>query len=82
MTAEEYRALLDVDFDDVKLEEMRDIKDIRIDKNLPLEERTKQYFRKVGNPYLVRCGDMKVKIRFAGGGVTFEEAFENMLMTV
>ena len=38
--------------------------------------------KKVGNPYLVRVGNMKVKVRFAGNGVSMEEAFENMLLSV
>ena len=82
MTADEYRKLLETDFSDVKLEEMKDIRDIRIDRSLPKEKRVAQYIRQVGNPYLVRVGDVKVKVRFANNGVSFEEAFENMLMNM
>ena len=46
-----------------------------------MEERKKQYLKKVGNPYLVRVGSMKVKVRFTGG-ISFNEAFENMLLSV
>lgn len=81
MTAEEHRKMLDTDFKDVELEELADISGIRIDKGLPLEERKKQYIKKVGNPYLVRVGSMKVKVRFTGG-ISFNEAFENMLLSV
>lgn len=56
MTAEEYRRYLDMDFDDVELKDMKDILDIRIDRSLPRERRTRQYLRQVGNPYLVRVG--------------------------
>ena len=82
MTAEEYRRFLDTDFDDVNIKEMKDIRDIRIDRTLPQEKRAKQYLRQVGNPYLVRVGDVKVKIRFANQGITFEDAFEDMLMNM
>ena len=82
MTADEYRRLLETDFSDVKLEEMKDIRDIRIDRSLPKEKRVAQYIRQVGNPYLVRVGDVKVKVRFANNGVSFEEAFENMLLNM
>lgn len=82
MTAEEYRALLDTDFEDVKIEDMRDLHSIRIDRDLPREERKKQYLKQVANPYMVRVGNVKVKVRFAADGVTFEEAFENMLMVI
>ena len=81
MTAEEYRKMLDTDFSDVKLEELTDISGIQIDRKLSLEERKKQYLKRVGNPYLVRVGNMKVKVRFAGS-ISFNEAFENMLLSV
>ena len=82
MTAEEYRRYLDTDFDDVDIKEMKDIRDIRIDRNLPKEKRVKQYLRQVGNPYLVKVGDVKVMIRFANDGTSFEDAFEQMLMNM
>ncbi len=82
MTAEEYRALLAVDFEDVELGSLTDISKIRIDKGQPLEKRRQQYLKKVGNPYLVRVGNMKVKVRFADNGVSMEEAFEKMLLSV
>ena len=82
MTAEEYRALLDVDFADVELGSLTDISKLRIDKGQPLEKRRQQYLRRMRNPYLVRVGNMKVKVRFAENGVSMEEAFENMLLSV
>lgn len=81
MTAEEHRKMLDADFADMELEELTDISRVQIDRGLPLAERKKQYLKKVGNPYLVRVGNMKVKVRFKGG-ISFNEAFENMLLTV
>ena len=81
MTAEEYRKMLETDFADVKLEDLTDISSIQIKRELPIEERKQQYLKKVGNPYLVRVGNMKVKVRFAGS-ISFNEAFENMLLTV
>ena len=82
MTAEEYRSLLAVDFADVEHGSLTDISKLRIDKEQPLEKRRQQYLRQVGNPYLVRVGNMKVKVRFAENGVSMEEAFENMLLSV
>lgn len=82
MTAEEYRQFLDADFNDVDIKDMKDIRDIRIDRSLPQEKRARQYLRQVGNPYLVRVGDVKVKIRFANQGISFEDAFEDMLINM
>lgn len=80
MTAEEHRRFRERDFSDVKLEELTDIGKIRIDRKKSVEEKKRQYLKQVGNPYLVRVGDTMVKIRFANSGVSFEEAFENLLL--
>ena len=82
MTAKEYRALLDVDFDDVDIKDMPDMAQIKINKSLSQEERQKQYLDKVGNPYLIRIGNMKIKVRFANNGISMEQAFENLLLNV
>ena len=82
MRAKEYRALLDVDFDDVDIKDMPDMAEIKINKSLSQEERQKQYLDKVGNPYLIRIGNMKIKVRFANNGISMEQAFENLLLNV
>lgn len=80
MTAEEHRKFLEQDFEDVKPEELADITKIRIDRDRTVEQKKEQYLKKVGNPYLVKVGDTMVKIRFANNGVSFEDAFENLLL--
>lgn len=82
MTAEEYRALLDTDFSDVDIEDLTDVRKIKIDKNLPQEKRQAQYLKKVGNPYLLRRGSMMIKVSFANNGLSMEQAFENLLLNV
>lgn len=82
MTAEEYRALLDVDFDDVDIEQLIDIRNIKIDKNLSQEKRQAQFLKQVGNPYLLRRGSMMIKVSFANNGLSMEQAFENLLLNV
>ena len=82
MTAKEYRALLDVDFDEVDIKDMPDMAEMKINKSLAQEERQKQYLDKVGNPYLIRIGNMKIKVRFANNGISMEQAFENLLLNV
>lgn len=82
MTADEYRKLLDVDFNDTKLEDMPDLAKLQIDSLLPQEQRQIQYLNKVKNPYMVRIGNMKIKVRFANNGVSMDEAFKNLLLNV
>ena len=82
MTAEEYRKYLEQDFSDVNIDEMTDLLTVKADRNKSLKERREAYLNKVGNPYLVRIGNMKVKVRFANNGISLEHAFENMLLSV
>ena len=74
MTAEEYRNYLDQDFSDVDINEMTDLRMIKTDRNKSLQERRDIFLNKVGNPYLVRIGNMKVKVRFANNGISMEQA--------
>ena len=80
MTAEDHRKFLEMDFSDAKLEELADIGKIRIDRKKSVEEKKRQYLNQVKNPSLVKVGDTMVKIRFANNGVSFEDAFENLLL--
>ena len=82
MTAEEYRKYLETDFDDVDVNELKDIRKVRIDRSQTKEKRIAQYLKQVGNPTMVRVGNVKVKIRFANNGVSFEDAFEDLLLSV
>ena len=82
MTAEEYRALLDTDFSDADIEQLTDIRNIKIDKNLSQENRQAQFLKQVGNPYLLRRGSMIIKVSFANNGLSMEQAFENLLLNV
>lgn len=82
ITVEKCKELLAVDFEDVELGNLTDISKVRIDRNQPVEKRRQRYLEKAVNPYLVRVGNIKVKIRFADNGVSLEDAFENLLLTV
>ena len=82
MTVEEYRALLDTDFINVDIEQLTDIRNIKIDKNLSQEKRQAQFLKQDGNPYLLRRGSMIIKVSFANNGLSMEQAFENLLLNV
>ncbi len=75
-------ALKGVDIRTVEKEALTDIREVEVDRSLSLEERKMAYLEAVGNPYAVRVGDMKVRVRFAEDGASFEEVFENMLRNV
>ena len=66
----------------VKIEDLTDIRKIKIDKNQPQSKRQAQFLKQVGNPYMLRRGSMMIKVSFANNGLSMEQAFENLLLNV
>lgn len=60
-------------------DELVDIREISVDKNLPKEERIASFVRQIKNPYRFRCGEFVVNASFAGNGVTLEECLQGIL---
>lgn len=63
----------------VPMDELVDIREVFVDKNLPKEERIAAFIRQIKNPYRFRCGDFVVNACFAGNGVTLEECLQGIL---
>lgn len=63
----------------IHTDELVDIRDVSVDKNLPKEERIAAFIRQIKNPYRFRCGDFVVNACFAGNGVTLEECLQGIL---
>jgi len=76
MTKDELNKLKNIDICTVDINTLVDIRDVKIDRNLPIGQRFKQYLEQIKNPYMVRCGDMVVKMTFREGSeVTLQECF-------
>jgi len=56
-----------------------DIRDVRVDKNLPRQERIAEYVRQIKNPYHFRCGKFIVTARFAGDGPLLEDCLRGII---
>lgn len=82
VTVEELEEMSRAGFDDVDINELPELADIRIDESLRVEERGSRFMEAVGNPYLLRVGNTKVKIRFSNNGQRFQDNFCNMLASV
>lgn len=65
-TQEELEEMSNVDVREVDSDSLVDIRDVRIDPDLPVKERVLDYVRQMKNPYCYRCGDTVVKISFSG----------------
>ena len=63
-TKEEIEAMKDVDIRTVDINTLRDIRDVKVNTDLPKEERVLDFIRQIGNPYCYRHGKYVVKISF------------------
>lgn len=78
MTTEEMK---NVDIRTVNREELVDIHSVKIDSDLPREERIKSFLEQIKNPYCYLCGDVVVKVSFAEDGPTMQECMEHYIRT-
>ncbi len=66
ITREELDKMKEVDIRTVDRSKLVDIKDVKINTDLPDEERMADFIRQIGNPYCYLCNGMVVKTKFAG----------------
>ena len=72
-TKEEIEAMKNVDVRTVDINTLRDIRDVKVNTDLPKEERVLDFIRQIGNPYCYRHGKYVVKISFTDTDVTLEQ---------
>lgn len=65
-TGEEIAKMKEVDIRTVDRKRLVDIKDVRINTDLPDTERMMDFVQQIGNPYCYLCNGMVVKTRFVG----------------
>ena len=72
-TREEIEAMQNVDIRTVDPSTLRDIRDVKVNTDLPKQERILDFIRQIGNPYCYRHGKYVVKVSFAETDVTLED---------
>lgn len=68
-----------VDIRTVSRDDLIDIRDVKIDQELPKEERIKQFIKQIKNPYCFKVGNVVVKTEFADTDVTLDDRLEHYL---
>ena len=56
-----------------------DIRDVTVEKDLPKEQRIESFVRQIKNPYRFRCGDFVVNASFSSSGLSLEECLKGIL---
>ncbi len=71
-----------VEIEDVSVDDIDKISEIKISKNKSGNERILDYIKKVSNPYLLNINGRVVKIEFSSNGKSAEECISNVLSKV
>ena len=77
--AEKLERCRNVNLDDVKLEDVDEITDIKIDTRKGSNERILDFITKAKNPYIFKVNGKLVRIRFSDTDKTADECLTNVL---
>jgi len=64
----------------IDTENLVDIRDIQVDTNLTKAERILEFIRQIRNPYLFKCGEFVVGVKYADNGMSFEDCLERIVV--
>ncbi len=64
------------------LDSLVDIRDVKIDRSLPIEGRMLSYVEQIKNPYLFKVGKTVVRVSYANTQATINDNFVNLLASI
>ena len=64
------------------IDQLVDIRDVRIDSSLPTEERIKSFVEQIKDPYQFKVGSTVVRVTFANTQNTITDNFINMVASM
>ena len=64
---------------DKSIDELVDIRDVKLDSSLGQAERIQSFLQQIKNPYCFRVGDVVVNGAYTEGGPTLNDCFADML---
>ncbi len=73
LTQEGISAMREVDVRTVDPDTLRDIRDVKVNTELPKKERILDFIKQIGNPYCYRYGKYVVKVSYTDTNVTLED---------
>lgn len=71
-----------IDIRTVDPQELRDIRDVKIDASLPTEQKMVEYLKQIKNPYCYKHGKYIVKITYTENGGSLNERLESYLRSL
>lgn len=65
--------------EEIKTDELVDIRTVSVDMDLPKEERISEFVRQIRNPYLFKCGEFVVKASLSENGQSLEDCIKGII---
>jgi hypothetical protein len=59
-----------------------DIRDVKIDRSQPVEDRMKSYVEQIKNPYMFKVGNTIVRVSYSNTQSTINDNFVNLLASM
>ena len=64
------------------LDSLVDIRDVKIDRSMSVEDRMKYYLQQIKNPYMFKVGNTVVRVSYANTQATINDNFVNLLASM
>lgn len=64
------------------LNSLVDIRDVKIDRSMSVEDRMKSYVEQIKNPYMFKVGNTVVRVSYANTQATINDNFVNLLASM
>lgn len=64
------------------LDSLVDIRDVKIDRSMSVEDRMKSYVEQIKNPYMFKVGNTIVRVSYANTQATINDNFVNLLASM
>ena len=64
------------------LDSLVDIRDVKIDRSMSVEDRMKSYEEQIKNPYMFKVGNTVVRVSYANTQATINDNFVNLLASM
>lgn len=79
---ERMQTMKEVDIRTVERCQLVDLNSVDIDEAATIAERMEDFIKQIKNPYCFRVGDIAVKVVYKEEGPTFQQNFEEMLLSM
>lgn len=76
----ELKTMQNVDPLTVTADNLVDINDITVNKELSKAERIAEFIKQIKNPYCFKCGNFIVKARYTDNGLSMEDCLQSIIL--